>query len=64
MEVVKKNECNKCENRDICKWCPAYAYIFNHSDDKRIDFFCQLAEARVKYYGGEFENCRNNRDNR
>ena len=49
--IVTSNSCSQCKNRGICKWCPAYSYIYNGVDDARIDFFCQLSKARVKHFG-------------
>lgn len=50
-EIVNKNECSICKNRNVCKWCPAYSYIYNQNDYEKIDFFCELAEKRAKYFG-------------
>lgn len=48
--IVKNNECALCEKRKICKWCPAYSEIFNGNDYTKIDYFCQLAEERMRAF--------------
>lgn len=50
-DIVQNNECSLCNKRQICKWCPAYADIFNGNDYEKIDFFCQLSESRIKKFG-------------
>ncbi len=51
INIVKNNECSVCNKRNICKWCPAYSFIYNNNDIEKIDFFCNLAEARVDEFG-------------
>jgi MoaA/NifB/PqqE/SkfB family radical SAM enzyme len=51
IHIVKNNTCSACDKRAICKWCPAYSTIYNNNEFDRIDFFCDLAEARVNTFG-------------
>lgn len=51
IEIVKNNECSKCQNRRICKWCPAYSLIYNGDENKKIPFLCELANERVRSFG-------------
>lgn len=51
IQIVEANICSKCENRKICKWCPAYAQLFNNDDVAPVSFFCNLAKERVKAFG-------------
>lgn len=51
MDLVENNECSKCKYRKICKWCPAYSFIYNKIENKKIDFFCKLSEARLREFG-------------
>lgn len=51
VEIVNTNECSVCSKRKVCKWCPAYAFVFNNDENGRIPFFCGLAEARVDTFG-------------
>lgn len=50
VKIVESNECSTCNRRNICKWCPAYSFIYNNNDNKKIQFFCDLAESRVKAF--------------
>lgn len=50
--IVNSGSCGRCSNRKVCKWCPAYAGVFTAELDKPVPFFCDLAEARVKNFGG------------
>lgn len=50
-KIVETNECAKCSNRYICKWCPAYAQIYNSGNESRkIEFLCDLANARMEKF--------------
>ena len=51
IEIVKNNECSKCQNRRICKLCPAYSLIYNGDENKKIPFLCELANERVRSFG-------------
>lgn len=51
VKIVENNECNHCDKRTICKWCPAYSFIYNNDDNEKINFFCDLAKARVSAFG-------------
>lgn len=51
LEIVNSNECFFCENRIICKWCPAYSQIYNGNNFEKIKFFCDLAEKRRITFG-------------
>lgn len=51
LEIVKSNECSICENRKICKWCPAYSQIYNGNDFSKIPFFCELTQERIDSFG-------------
>lgn len=52
LKIVESNSCSQCGLRRICKWCPAYSLLYNHNDEDKIKFFCDLAEARQKNFGG------------
>ncbi len=45
-DIIKKNECSKCENRRFCKWCPAYSQVYNGNDHSKVTFLCELTNAR------------------
>lgn len=51
VKIVESNDCSTCDKRNICKWCPAYSFIYNNDDDKKIKFFCDLAKGRVQAFG-------------
>lgn len=51
IDIVNNNECSKCKNRKICKWCPAYSYIYNGNDTDKVKFFCDLSKERVNAFG-------------
>lgn len=55
LEIVSSNECAACEMRKICKWCPAYSFLYNGTEFEKIKFFCDLAVARTRVFG---KNCR------
>lgn len=49
--LVENNECSECSNRYICKWCPAYAQMYNSGDESRkVQFLCDLTNARMKKF--------------
>ena len=50
VKIVESNECSTCDKRRICKWCPAYSFIYNNNDREKIKFFCDLAKARVNAF--------------
>lgn len=49
--IINTNECHDCNMRKICKWCPAYANVYNGTESKKIPFFCELAKARSERFG-------------
>lgn len=51
IKIVESNECSTCDKRRICKWCPAYSFIYNNNDNEKIKFFCDLAKERVNAFG-------------
>lgn len=51
VRIVESNECSTCDKRNICKWCPAYSFIYNKNDNEKIEFFCDLAKGRVEAFG-------------
>lgn len=51
IKIIESNQCSRCDKRSICKWCPAYSFIYNQNDYEKVDFFCRLSQARVKYFG-------------
>lgn len=51
LKIVASNECSRCENRNICKWCPAYSLIYNGTDCDKIPFFCELSAERKRAFG-------------
>lgn len=62
IRIIEHNECAICSNRYICKWCPAYAKIFNESsagDSQRIQFFCDLAKLRESVFKCKLKDCGN-----
>lgn len=40
-------KCRKCDITDLCMWCPARAYLETHELDKPVEYFCEVAHARV-----------------
>ncbi len=51
IEIMKSNECSKCEYRRLCKSCPAYSNIYNDNDNEKIVFFCDNMKALVNEIG-------------
>ena len=51
LDIVASNACRYCENRAICKWCPAYSRIYNGTDCDKIPFFCELSAERKSVFG-------------
>lgn len=51
VDVMSHNECSTCNKRKICKCCPAYSYIYNNNENKKVDFFCKLSERRLRTFG-------------
>lgn len=51
IKIVESNECSNCDKRKICRWCPAYSFIYNNNDSEKIKFFCDLAKERVNAFG-------------
>ena len=52
-ELMNKSDCNNCKYRKICKWCPAYSFIYNDNELEHVDFFCKLSELRYKVFRNE-----------
>lgn len=50
-----QSQCYKCNKKSICKWCSAYAYLEHQQPQNSIDFFCQLADERIKEFGYEYK---------
>ncbi len=40
--------CRSCELINLCLWCPAHAYLETGELDAMVDYFCQVAHARVE----------------
>lgn len=57
-EIVFSNECAACKMRKICKWCPAYACLYNGNEYEKVDFFCKLSQARTDAFGTTFSSSR------
>ncbi|WP_267313697.1 radical SAM protein [Desulfosediminicola flagellatus] len=38
------NGCGKCTKRELCRWCPAYAYLEHRNVHRKIDYLCELTE--------------------
>ena len=51
INIVNSNACSTCLYRKLCKWCPAYAYVYNGNTGEPVQRFCDLAEARVRAFG-------------
>lgn len=51
IKIVESSNCSTCNKRKICKWCPAYSFIYNNNDYDKIEFFCDLAKARLDAFG-------------
>ncbi len=47
---AKKSKCMSCNYRGICTWCPVYAYLENKQYTKPIQYFCDLAKERNKFF--------------
>lgn len=48
-EKFKTNsKCSTCNLREECFWCPARAWLEVGDEEQPVDYFCQLAKARVK----------------
>lgn len=41
-------ECNRCPERDLCTWCPAFAQLEGPSEVGPVRFLCEVAAARRK----------------
>jgi radical SAM protein with 4Fe4S-binding SPASM domain len=41
-------ECNRCPDRDLCTWCPAFAQLEGQSEVGPVRFLCEVAAARRK----------------
>lgn len=50
LEIVANNNCSKCKDRSVCKWCPAYSHIYNNNENEKVKFFCSLAAERRKAF--------------
>ena len=44
-------KCRKCPIINLCIWCPAHAHLETGHLDEPVDYFCQVAHARVKAFG-------------
>lgn len=51
VNIVSSNKCSRCQYRKLCKWCPAYASVFNGNTVAPVRFFCDLAKARARKFG-------------
>ena len=47
----KQSPCFKCNKKNICKWCSAYAKLEHGSNIETIQFLCELADNRIKAFG-------------
>lgn len=45
--------CKKCTLINLCHWCPAHAYLEIGEMDSPVDYFCEVARARVAGLGGK-----------
>lgn len=43
-----ERECDNCEWRIGCRWCPAYAYLENRRFTGRIQYHCDLAQEECR----------------
>jgi radical SAM protein with 4Fe4S-binding SPASM domain len=43
--------CSRCDFIDLCKWCPAYAYLETGQLDAPVEYYCQVAHARAQAFG-------------
>jgi radical SAM protein with 4Fe4S-binding SPASM domain len=41
------HSCNRCPLINLCHWCPAHAYLETGEMDASVDYFCEVARARV-----------------
>ncbi len=41
------DRCSKCGLINLCFWCPAHAYLETGKLDQPVEYFCQIAHARV-----------------
>lgn len=44
--VPDSHECNNCEKRFFCTWCPAFSQLENIDSSAPCEYLCKLAEAR------------------
>ena len=49
--TMKNSQCSSCKMRKLCKWCPAYAHVYNGNETEKVTFFCDLAKARSEQFG-------------
>ncbi|MBQ8211089.1 MAG: radical SAM protein [Treponema sp.] len=50
-KIIYSNECSRCDKRKICKWCPAYSFLYNGNECDVVDFFCDLEALMEKCFG-------------
>lgn len=51
VDIIETNHCSQCNLRQFFKWCPVYSLLYNRNETDKIDFFCDLTEARLKNFG-------------
>jgi radical SAM protein with 4Fe4S-binding SPASM domain len=43
--------CASCKIKDLCRWCPAAAYLENGNYSSKVKYLCDIAEEKQKYKG-------------
>jgi len=47
------HSCKNCTLINLCHWCPAHAYLETGEMDSPVDYFCEVARARVAWQKAE-----------
>jgi len=43
------NNCESCDLKNDCSWCPVYAYLEHGRYSARVDYLCKMAEKNHKF---------------
>ncbi|MFA5879660.1 MAG: radical SAM protein [Candidatus Margulisiibacteriota bacterium] len=44
-----EENCDSCESRKDCRWCPVYGYLEHRDFSKKVDYLCEVAKENKKY---------------
>lgn len=50
LAIANKHNCNKCEKKSLCRWCPMQSYLHNKSYYQAIDTMCKITNMRLNHY--------------